>query len=576
MLSPVEELLSELSGKRPEDRELLELVHRNGLRLQKLVNSLLDFSRIEAGRIHADYVPTELDRYTEDLASTFRSAMERAGLTFRIECEPLPEPVYIDRDMWEKVVLNLLSNALKFTFEGGIRVAMSADGRFVRLTVQDTGTGIPAAELPHIFERFHRVEGARGRTIEGTGIGLALVQELVSLHHGSITAESEVDKGTTFTVTIPFGTEHLPQDKVRATGSPHSTVSGSDAFLAEALRWLSDESTYAAAEERVDRSPGARVERVLLADDNADMREYVKRLLGERYQVATVSNGEEALAAAVAAPPDLILSDVMMPGLDGFGLLKELRARAETRTVPVILLSARAGEESREEGLGAGADDYLIKPFTARELLARVAAHLSMRRRRMSAEEALKESQATLQSFYDSSSFLMGVVELEGEDIVAVYCNTATAGFLGTDVERISGQTWRELEVPPTIRALWVKHYRQSQAENRSVRFDYQDLRLKGPCWLSASVSFLGYGPSGRPRFSFIAEDITERKRNEELLRQSNEDLRLANADLEQFAYSASHDLQEPLRQVAIYSQLIEKKYASNLGGKAQLTLLTV
>ena len=460
---------------------------------------------------------------------------------------------------------------------------MNADGRFVRLTVQDTGTGIPASELPHIFERFHRVEGARGRTIEGTGIGLALVQELVNLHHGSITAESEVSKGTTFTVTIPFGTEHLPKDKVRATGSPHSTASGSDAFLAEALRWLSDDDARQSGErgERttevthgaVDRSPGAHVERILLADDNADMREYVKRLLGERYQVATVSNGEEALAAAVAEPPDLILSDVMMPGLDGFGLLKELRARAETRTVPVILLSARAGEESREEGLGAGADDYLIKPFTARELLARVAAHLSMRRRRMSAEEALKESQATLQSFYDSSSFLMGVIELEGEDIVAVYCNTATAEFLGTDVERISGQTWKELGVPPTISALWVKHYRQSQAENRSVRFDYQDLRAKGPCWLSASVSFLGYGPSGRPRFSFIAEDITERKRNEELLRQSNEDLRLANADLEQFAYSASHDLQEPLRQVAIYSQLIEKKYASNLGGKASTYL---
>jgi signal transduction histidine kinase len=236
MLSPVEELLSELSGRNPEESALLELVHRNGLRLQKLVNSLLDFSRIEAGRIHADYEPTELDRYTEDLASTFRSAMERAGLSFQIECEPLPQPVYVDRDMWEKVVLNLLSNALKFTFEGGVRVAVNADGAFARLTVQDTGTGIPASELRQIFERFHRVEGARGRTIEGTGIGLALVQELVNLHGGSITAESEVSKGTTFTVTIPFGTDHLPKDKVRTTASPHSTASGSDAFLAEALR----------------------------------------------------------------------------------------------------------------------------------------------------------------------------------------------------------------------------------------------------------------------------------------------------------------------------------------------------
>jgi PAS domain S-box-containing protein len=583
MLSPVEQLLSELTGRPPQERELLDLVHRNGLRLQKLVNSLLDFSRIEAGRIHANYEPTELDRYTEDLASTFRSAMERAGLTFHIECEPLPEPVYVDRDMWEKVVLNLLSNALKFTLEGSVTVRVRADGPQVRLTVQDTGTGIPASELPRIFERFHRVEGAKGRTIEGTGIGLALVQELVDLHGGSITAESEVSKGTTFTVTIPLGSAHLPQDKVRLTGSPHSTASGSDAFVTEALRWLRDDSERAGgngaglatveSHGTLERPAAARCERVLLADDNADMREYVKRLLGERYQVVTVANGEEALASAIAQPPDLILSDVMMPGLDGFGLLKQLRTHAGISTIPVILLSARAGEESREEGLEAGADDYLIKPFTARELLARVGAQLSMRRRRMSAEEALNESQATLQSFYDSSSFLMGVVELEGEDIVSVYCNTATAAFLGTDTERISGQTWSELEVPQTISALWVKHYRQSQAENRSVRFDYQDLRLAGPCWVSVSVNFLGYGPSGRPRFSFIAEDITERKRNEELLRQSNEELRLANADLEQFAYSASHDLQEPLRQVAIYSQLIEKKYASKLGGKASAYL---
>jgi PAS domain S-box-containing protein len=299
----------------------------------------------------------------------------------------------------------------------------------------------------------------------------------------------------------------------------------------------------------------------------------LKRLLGQQYEVVSVANGEEALAAAIAEPPDLILSDVMMPGLDGFGLLKELRAYGETKTIPIILLSARAGEESREDGLGAGADDYLIKPFTARELIARVAAHLSMRRRRMSAEQALKESQATLQSFYDSSSFLMGVIELDGDDIVAIYCNSATAAFFGTDVERISNLTWKERGVPQPISAIWVEHYRQSQTENRSVRFDYRDVRLKGPCWLSASVSFLGYGPSGRPRFSFIAEDITERKRNEELLRQSNEELRLANADLEQFAYSASHDLQEPLRQVAIYSQLIEKKYGSSLGGKASAYL---
>ena len=259
----------------------------------------------------------------------------------------------------------------------------------------------------------------------------------------------------------------------------------------------------------------------------------------------------------------------MMPGLDGFALLNELRARPETRTIPVVLLSARAGEESRVEGLGAGADDYLVKPFTARELLARVAAHLSMRRRRVEAERALRESQATLQSFYDSSPFLMGVAEVENENIVPIYCNSATAAFYGTTEESILQQTSEELGILPEIDALWIKYYRQSQSEGHAVIFEYEHPRPGGACWLSACVNFLGDGPGGCPRFSFVAEDITERKSSEALLQRSNEELRRANADLEQFAYSASHDLQEPLRQIAVYSQMLEKKFGSTLEGKA-------
>jgi signal transduction histidine kinase len=572
MLSPVEELLSQ-PNHGPEERELLDLVHRNGLRLQKLVNTLLDFSRIEAGRIQADYEPSDLGRLTEDLASNFRSAMERAGLAFKIDCEVLPEPVYIDRDMWEKVILNLLSNALKFTFAGSVTVALRVQEGQAELTVQDTGTGIPESELPHIFERFRRVAGAKGRTMEGTGIGLALVQELVKLHGGSITVKSEIAKGTLFTVRIPFGTEHLSKDKIRATSEIVSSAVRSETFVKEALRWLSNGSgggdrpgvlsSHSALAE------GTLAERILLADDNADMREYVTRLLGERYRVVAVANGEEALEAALADPPDLILSDVMMPTLDGFGLLEKLHAHAVTRTIPVVLLSARAGEESRVEGLGAGADDYLVKPFTARELLARVAAHLSMRRRRKEAEDALRESQATLQSFYDSSSFLMGVIELEGEDIVPVYCNAATASFFGTDVESIRRQTGPELGIPREIDDLWVRHYRQSQTEGQAVEFEYEHSKPEGRFWLKCCASFLGVGPSSRPRFSFIAEDVTAKKRSDELLQRTNEDLRRACTDLEQFAYSASHDLQEPLRQIAVYSQLLEKKYARQLDGKA-------
>ena len=312
-----------------------------------------------------------------------------------------------------------------------------------------------------------------------------------------------------------------------------------------------------------------RRERVLLADDNADVREYVAGLLRRQYEVVAVSNGDEALAKALADPPDVILSDVMMPGLDGFGLLEELRARPETATIPVILLSARAGEESRVEGLGAGADDYLIKPFTARELLARVGAHLSMSRRRNEAEQTLRDTQNTLQSFYDSCPFLMGVAEIDGQDIIQTYSNSATAAFFGVAEPEIRNRSGKDLGVPPAVTALWLERYRESQAEGHTVQFEYEHPRPQGGCWLSACVNFLWRSPGGRPRFSFIAEDISERKKNDERLRQSNNELRRANTDLEQFAYSASHDLKEPLRQVAVYSQLLEKKFASKLDGKA-------
>lgn len=575
MLSPVEELLARDQAGSPGDRELLHLVQRNGLRLQHLVNTLLDFSRIEAGRVQAVYEPTDLAQFTADLAANFRSAMEKGGLAYRVDCDSAPtQPVYVDREMWEKIVFNLLSNALKFTFEGSVSVTLDRLEDDAALIVRDTGTGIPESELPHIFERFHRVAGAKGRSIEGTGIGLALVQELVRLHGGSIAVSSEVGRGSTFTVRVPLGTGHLPKERIQAASGLSSTAVRSDTFVQEALRWLDlgDLTVHDEAAPVAVLPSGRRheaLERVLLADDNPDMRGYTGRLLRERYEVIAVSNGAEALRSALATPPDLILSDIMMPELDGFGLLKELRAHPETRTIPVVLVSARAGEESRVEGLSSGADDYLIKPFTARELLARVAAHLSMNRRRREAEQALKESQATLQSFYESSPFLMGVVDLRETELIPVYGNRATAAFLQVDAARLQGGALRSAGVPSQIEDLWIAKYQESQESGHSVQFEYEHPTSSGKKWLSAHVNFLGIGPAGLPRFSFIGEEITSRKERDELIRKSNEELRRANADLEQFAYSASHDLQEPLRQVAIYSQLLQRRYAASLDSKA-------
>src|SRR5690349_14583895 len=237
MLGPLEGLLAS-AGLSGSLRGQAEVAHRNGLRLLKLVNSLLDFARIEAGRVQASYEPVDLAALTAELASNFRSVCQQAGLTLTVDCPPLPEPVYVDRDMWEKIVLNLLSNAFKFTLEGGITVSLVARGGVAELTVADTGTGIPAHELPRLFERFHRVEGAKGRSMEGSGIGLALVQELVRLHGGSVRAESEPGRGTLLAASVPFGTAHLPADRVGGARGQASSGARARAYVEEALRWL--------------------------------------------------------------------------------------------------------------------------------------------------------------------------------------------------------------------------------------------------------------------------------------------------------------------------------------------------
>jgi len=395
MLGPLDDLLAGEDGRlSDEDRRLVQLVRRNGQRLLKLVNTLLDFARLEAGRAQAAYRPTDLAALTRDLASNFRSACERARLRFEVDCPPLAEPVFVDQEMWEQVVLNLLSNAFKFTLAGRIAVALRDTGSEVELEVRDTGVGIPAESQARMFERFHRVEDTRGRSHEGSGIGLALVNELVKLHRGSIRVQSTPGEGSVFTVAIPKGSAHLPPELVKAPSAGAApTGTPADAYVAEVLGWLPP------TESPSQLAPPPEVRhrhRILLADDNADLREYARRLLAEHYVVDAVPDGLAALESARAERPDLVISDVMMPKLDGFGLIRELRALPEFRTVPIILLSARAGEEARIEGLGKGADEYLVKPFSSRELLVRVGALVHARAQLREADSRKDEFLATL------------------------------------------------------------------------------------------------------------------------------------------------------------------------------------
>ena len=390
IMGPVEELRARLDPADAAAAGELDVIYRNGLRLGKLVNTLLDFSRIEAGRMRASFEPLDLGPFTTELASVFTSAVQRARMHYDVDCPPLSAPVFVDREMWEKVVFNLLSNALKFTLEGSVSVRLREEDGHAVLRVADTGVGIAAAEIPRLFDRFHRIENVPSRSNEGSGIGLALVWELVGLHGGTITVESAERVGTTFTVRIPFGRGHLPDENVAAGGGSHAVSAAATPFLLEAMGWLpADPDLVETAPEALgagvvrrdaDGKPGPA--RVLLADDNADMREYLERLLRPGYAVTTVTDGQAALEAARADPPDIVISDVMMPRLSGLQLVAALRADLRTEEVPVLLLSARAGHEAAIEGLEAGADDYLVKPFSAAELLARVRANVELARLR--------------------------------------------------------------------------------------------------------------------------------------------------------------------------------------------------
>ncbi|MGB8627817.1 MAG: response regulator [Xanthobacteraceae bacterium] len=438
MLGPLEDTMAKSENLRPADRERLDTAHRNSLRLLKLVNTLLDFSRIEAGRIEASYESTDLAALTTDLASVFRSTIERADMKLLVDCPPLAEPVYVDREMWEKIVLNLISNAFKFTFAGQIEVSLRQAGSNVQLTVGDSGIGIPAEEIPHLFERFHRVRGARGRSFEGSGIGLALIQELTKLHGGSVRVESEVDRGSRFIVSVPFGTSHLPEHRIGAPRTLASTGVRVGAVVEELSQWLRQDGKAQKSISDV-ASPDIPVadvmeprdgpaEHILLADDNADMRHYLERLLTQSGYVVTVAaDGREALQAARENRPDLVVTDVMMPGLDGFGLLRELRADSHFATVPVIVLSARAGDGARVEGMQAGATDYLVKPFSGRELLARVQASLGFARVRREAESVVRKSEERLRALVNATSYAVyrmnsdwtQMLELEGQGFIA-------------------------------------------------------------------------------------------------------------------------------------------------------------
>ena len=557
MLGPLEEVLPEARERLgPERQEQLLTVRRNALRLLKLVNTLLDFSRIEAGRVQAVYQPTDLATLTSEIASMFDSTMDDAGLRFSVECQPIAEPVFVDRDMWEKIVLNLVSNAFKFTLEGEVALTLKPVDGAVELQVRDTGVGIPEDQRERLFERFHRIESTYARTHEGTGIGLALVQELVKLHGGSVQVESAVGVGSTFTVAIPRGKAHLPAERIRAEQSFASRETRTVAYVEETQRWLSDASSAAddvamlanlpSLASSPEAVPGTEREVIVLADDNADMRQYLSRLLSERYEVYAVADGCQALDAARQLRPALVLADVMMPRLDGFGVLRAIRDDSALCSTPVILVSARAGEESRVEGLQADADDYLVKPFAARELLARVATHVKManlrretaereerlhseaeleREKLRASEERLVETSRLYRELQDRETKMRRLVDanivgifmwdLEGQILEA---NDAFLRMVGYDRKDLASGRMRWTDLTP---AEWRKRDEQATAEvgrTGSVQPYEKEYFKKDGTRIPVLLGGAMFDGSKNEGVAFVL-DLSERKRAEDRLR---------------------------------------------------------
>ena len=563
MLGPLEEALNE-AGISPEQRLRLDIAHRNSRRLLKLVNILLDFSRIEAGRAQASYEPLDLALYTAELASVFRSTIEKAGMELVVDCPPLPEQVFVDRDMWEKIVLNLMSNAFKFTEQGRITIHQRVVGGCIEMAVEDTGNGIPANQIENVFKRFYRIEGARGRTHEGTGIGLALVQELAKLHGGAVRVECIEKIGCTFTVSIPLGKEHLPADRILAQSTIPATNIQSNAYVEEAIAWLPNAvpmGKFAVDESKtlVDRADGPRP-RVLLADDNADMREYVRRILAPHYEVCVVADGEAAIAAVRVQTPDLVLSDIMMPRLDGLGLLRELRSDPDTRAVPVIFLSARAGEESRVEGLEAGADDYLVKPFSSRELLARVRSNLELARIRSESARSKQEALGALQLFEavrDSevrfrtlANAIPQLCWMANADGWISWYNERWYEYTGTTPEEMEGWGWQSVH-DPVVLPLVLDRWKTSIATGRPFDMVFPLRGSDGVFRPFLTRVMPECNRDGKVvRWFGTNTDVTERELTKEELRQAKEAAELATRVKNQFLANMSHELRTPMTGV--------------------------
>lgn len=365
ILGPIKKLKA--ISTHAEMLEDLDIMQRNANRLQRLIDQLLSLSKIEAGQMKLQAGKGNIVEFVKGYLESFESAARSKGIKIYFKTSRLDIPLYFDRDKLEKILYNLFANAIKFTGEGGlINVAIASRETFISITVSDTGKGIEPEHLPFVFDRFYQADNFDTQFHEGSGIGLSLVKELVELHRGQITVDSKPGKGTTFIISLPAGTAHLEAEELAEI-----------AEITEVI--VSDEKNIeipSTDPELAKPAEGCHSSRkkplLLVVEDNADMRTYIRSIIEGPYLLAESDNGSQGLEYAIEHIPDMVVSDVMMPGMDGYKLCRKLKSDYRTSHIPVILLTARAGFGDKIEGLQTGADDFLIKPFEPMELLARI------------------------------------------------------------------------------------------------------------------------------------------------------------------------------------------------------------
>ncbi len=398
ILGPLGVLLSSRSREVSDHARVdLERIHRNAERLFRLVDDILDHQKVEAGRMEVDWEPTDISSLTAHLVEDARPAGVSRGIDLRFQADPDLGTVSVDRRKFEKIVLNLLGNALKFTPEAGsITVALRAVGSQLELSVKDTGPGIPSSKQGLLFQRFQQLDGSARRKHEGTGMGLAIVKEFTGLMGGQVAVESELGAGSRFIVRLPRNVDQL------VARGPESAVPvrpgrGSFARLTPAP----------IPAHQAPRKPAGPAPRLLIAEDNADMRAYLAYLLADEYELELAETGTQAWEAIQRHRPDVIVSDVMMPELDGTELVSRLKASAEYRDIPILLLTAKASREEVVGGLEAGADDYLGKPFGPAELKARVRAAVRLHEVYLQLDARKRELETTVRQLREAQDQLI-------------------------------------------------------------------------------------------------------------------------------------------------------------------------